>query len=184
MIKRCQLSNNTKAYVEEYEKILKEMIDKMSSVVLTESISGSFITQMIPHHRAAIAMSENLLRYTTNIPLQNIAENIISSQKESIENMTMAFPECQCCINSPQELSCYKKKDECIMSNMFHEMNTACTNNSIDGNFIREMIPHHMGAVCMSENALQYPLCPELIPLLEQIVISQKKGICQMRQLL
>lgn len=180
----CQLSNNTRAYIEQYECTLMEMINNMSCAVLTDSISGSFITQMIPHHCAAIAMSENLLRYTTNIPLQNIALNIIKCQKKSIENMRCVYPKCQCCKNCPQELFRYKKKNNCILNNMFCEMKSACTDNNIDANFIREMIPHHKGAVCMSKNALCFTLCPELIPILESIIISQEEGICQMNQLL
>lgn len=180
----CQLSNNTKCYVQKYECILIEMIEKMSAVTLTESISGSFITQMIPHHCAAIKMSKNLLQYTTNIPLQEIALNIVSSQEKSIQNMTDVFPKCRCCRNDQRELANYKKENERIISEMFCEMKSARTDNNIDANFMREMIPHHMGAVRMSENALRFCLCPELVPLLETIIRSQKKGIRQMQQLL
>ncbi|MDU7031046.1 DUF305 domain-containing protein [Robinsoniella peoriensis] len=184
MTNTCQLSNNTKAYVEQYHCILENMIQKMSGVKLTESISGSFITQMIPHHCAAIAMSENLLRYTTNIPLQNIAMNIIVSQQKSIENMKAVYPECQCCMNEPEELSCYKQNNDYIIQNMFYEMKAASTDNNIDANFMREMIPHHKGAVYMSENALQFPICSSLVPLLDAIVTSQKEGIRKMQNLL
>lgn len=184
MTNTFQLSNNTKAYVEQYYCILENMIQKMSGVKLTESISGSFITQMIPHHCAAIAMSENLLRYTTNIPLQNIAMNIIISQQKSIKNMKAVYPECQCCMNEPEELSCYKQNNDYIVQNMFYEMKAASTDNNIDANFMREMIPHHKGAVYMSENALQFPICSSLVPLLDAIVTSQKEGIRKMQNLL
>lgn len=184
MITECQLSNNTKAYIEQFQCILTNMIDKMCSAELTDSISGSFIIQMIPHHRGAIEMSENLLQYTTNIPLQNIALNIISSQRKSIKNMMKAYQNCQSCFNFPQEKTCYQEENTCIIQNMFHKMNSSYTDNDINANFIREMIPHHEGAVLMSENALQFSLCPELIPLLEEIIVSQKKGIRQMQQLL
>lgn len=179
-----QFSNNTKLYLEQYQCILKTMIKEMSSAPLTDSISGSFIVQMIPHHCAAIAMSENLLRYTTNIPLQDIAENIISSQQKSIQNMKKAYPKCRLCTNSRKEIACYEKKNHCIISNMFREMTAAHSVNNIDVSFMREMIPHHKGAVCMSENALNFPLCAELKPLLEEIITSQKKGIMEMQALL
>lgn len=38
----------------------------MTGVCLTDSISGNFIMQMIPHHTAAIEMSANILKYTTD----------------------------------------------------------------------------------------------------------------------
>lgn len=184
MICKNSLSNNTIRYLEAYNCILNEMIHNMSAVRLTDSISDSFIVQMIPHHMAAIEMSENLLQYTTNLPLQNIAQNIITSQRMSIENMTAVYPICRFACNSPRQLLTYEKVNERIIKNMFYEMECACANNSIDANFMREMIPHHMGAVLMSENALRYNLCPELIPLLKAIISSQKKGICEMRRLL
>lgn len=184
MMNKCQYSNNTKIYLEQYQCILKEMTDQMSSALLTSSIGGSFIVQMIPHHCAAIAMSENLLRYTTNIPLQEIAENIICSQQKSIQNMTQVYSKCQVCTNSPCEIDCYEKKNHCIIGNMFYEMTTAHSDNNINVSFMREMIPHHRGAVCMSENALQFTICSELKPLLETIVTSQKEGIMQMQSLL
>lgn len=89
-----------------------------------------------------------------------------------------------CPCNTPEEIRCYEIENKHIVSAMFGEMDSACTNNQINGNFIREMIPHHIGAVRMSENALRFPLCRELVPILELIISSQKKGICQMRQLL
>lgn len=184
MTNKCELSNNTQAYIEQYRCILNEMIDKMSSAVLTESISGSFIEQMIPHHSAAIEMSENLLWYTTNIPLQNIALNIISSQKQSIETMVAAYPACQSCLNTQRELCSYQERNRHILCKMFHEMSHACTDNNIDANFMREMIPHHKGAIRMSENALRSPLCPELVPILNAIITSQKQGIRKMQRLL
>lgn len=184
MTEKCLLSNNTQSYLERFEYILHEMIRQMSTAPKTDSISGSFITQMIPHHRAAIEMSENLLRYTTNIPLQSIALNIISSQKQSIANMTSAFLHCKELTDTPQELAAYQAKNECILENMFHQMSSAYTDNNIDGNFMREMIPHHRGAIAMSENALHYPLCPQLIPLLNDIIVSQRRGIREMQRLL
>lgn len=184
MSHKCQLSNNTQTYLERYQEILCEMIKQMTSVVPTDSVSGSFIEQMIPHHRAAIEMSKNLLQYTTNVPLQNIALNIISSQEESIQQMLMSEPDCQTLPNTPVSLACYQRENSRILQTMFREMSSACADNNIDANFMREMIPHHRGAVQMSENALCNPLCPRLVPILSAIITSQKKGIREMQCLL
>ena len=180
----CRFSNNTRDYVEQYHCILDEMIRNMNCAELTDSLQGSFITQMIPHHLAAFQMSKNLLCYTTNIPLQDIALNIISSQEKSIQNMTEVFPRCESCINCKRDIECYEMKNERIISDMFYEMKSACTDNNINCNFMREMIPHHRGAVRMSENALRFSLCPELVPLLDAIIVSQKEGIRKMQCLM
>ena len=46
------------------------------------------------------------------------------------------------------------------------------------------MIPHHEGAVRMSENALRFSLCQELQPILTSITSTQKAGIQKMEHLL
>ena len=70
------------------------------------------------------------------------------------------------------------------MQTMFCEMQQACATNQIDCNFIREMIPHHVGAVQMANNAFLYPICPELAPILESIIQTQNTGILKLRSLL
>lgn len=184
MDRKCMLSNVTKEYLEAFNCILDEMIQGMTNAKLTDSISYNFIVQMIPHHMAAVEMSRNILRYTTNIPLQNIALQIIKEQTESIENMQEIKCSCGDLCNTEQDLCGYLNKIDQIMQTMFCSMQNACSTNNINADFMREMIPHHMGAVEMSETALMYDICPELRPVLSAIIISQKRGIMQMQHLL
>lgn len=179
-----QLSNVTKDYLTTYYSILDEMIAQMTGAVLTDSISYNFIVQMIPHHRAAIEMSHNILRFTTNIPLQDIASGIITEQTKSITNMQEIQHFCGRLCNCERDLRLYQRRTDQIMQTMFHQMENARTTNNINANFMWEMIPHHMGAVELSKNALQYDICSELKPVLDAIITSQEKGIRQMRQLL
>lgn len=180
----CTLSYVTKNYLSRFYSILDEMVKGMESAELTDSISLNFIVQMIPHHKAAIEMSENILQYTTNIPLQNIAHNIITEQTQSIENMRKIECVCGECINSKQDICLYQRRVNQIMQIMFSRMENACTTNDINKNFIWEMVPHHRGAIEMSNNALQYDICQGLHPILHAIIRSQQKGIMQMQQLL
>lgn len=184
MMKQCILSNVTKQYLDEFYCILEKMIQEMTQVHLNNSISQNFIVQMIPHHKAAIEMSENILKYTTNITIQNIAERIINEQTESIEKMEEAQSDCACFENTQKDLYLYNQKNEKILQTMFYGMKKSQSTNRINCNFMREMIPHHEGAVRMSENALKYDICPELIPILKSIITSQKHGIMQMTNLL
>ncbi len=184
MSKKYKLSNNTKDYLSEFYDILSEMIQNMTEAELTNSISHNFIVQMIPHHRAAIEMSHNLLKYTTLLPLQDIALNIIQEQTKSIKNMR----DIQCCCseqkNSRQDIYLYQHRVNQIMHTMFFEMENAPAVNDINTDFMKEMIPHHRGAVRMSKNALQYDICSELKPILNSIIISQEDGIMKMQNLL
>lgn len=179
-----ELSNVSKKYLARYYAILGEMINEMTGAELTDSISHNFIVQMIPHHRAAIEMSRNILQYTTLVPLQNIATNIIIEQTKSIENMKYVLNQCGMLKNTRQDLSLYMQRVQQITQTMFSDMRNAYATNNINADFMREMIPHHKGAVQMSENALSFSICPELKPILQAIITSQRAGIRQMEYLL
>lgn len=180
----CMFSNVTKDYLSEFHCILDRMIEGMTGAPLSDSISYNFIVQMIPHHQAAIDMSRNILRYTTNIPLQNIAQQIITEQTKSIEDMRAIQCRCQEAENTHQELCLFQRRMDQIMHTMFDRMDAACSTNNVNANFIREMIPHHEGAIQMSQSTLRYEICPCLVPILEAIITSQKRGVAQMRRLL
>lgn len=179
-----QLSDVTKNYLSAYYCILDDMIKGMTQVELTDSISANFIVQMIPHHMAAIEMSHNILKYTTNIPLQEIASNIITSQTESIQNMRQIQGTCREHMNCGRDAALYQRRVNQIMQTMFTAMSDARSDNQINCDFMREMIPHHRGAVEMSKNALRFNICPQLKPILNAIITSQQKGIKEMQHLL
>lgn len=184
MTDQFRFSDCTKDYLTQFYSILDEMIHGMDCAQLNDSISHNFIVQMIPHHRAAIRMCENVLQYTNDNALRNIANNIISMQTCSIRNMESVLSQCSCVTNSCQDLNLYARRFHEVTHTMFHEMDTACSDNNISANFIREMIPHHEGAIRMCENALCFCICPGLGPILESIISSQTRGIQEMRQLL
>lgn len=173
----------TRLYLDTFYCILDEMVYKMTNAKLEGSISYNFIVQMIPHHKAAIEMSENVLRFTENQTLRRIAENIVSEQTKSVENMEQIKKTCGMQQNSRQDLCSYQNCTEQIMQEMFRKMQDSKFTDSITCNFMWEMIPHHEGAVEMAENTLQYVICPELTPILKAIISSQEKGIAEMKRL-
>lgn len=171
-------------YLCRFRQILAEMIHGMTGAPQNGSISHNFIVQMIPHHEAAIQMSRNILRYTDCQPLEKIADSIISEQTKSIADMRAALPVCEARENTCQALCQYRGRFRQITETMFFKMGSAPATGNLNADFIREMIPHHLGAIRMSENALRFPICPELRPILEAIITSQEAGVREMRQLL
>ena len=75
---------NVKNYLDRFDEILFEMATKMLSSNIINNITIDFIQCMIPHHRAAIYMCENLLQYTNYTPLQTIANGIIKVASLSV----------------------------------------------------------------------------------------------------
>ena len=91
---------------------------------------------------------------------------------------------CSELVDSRSDLIRYQRAVNQILRVMFYNMRHAYTTDRIECDFMREMIPHHMGAVEMGTNALRFPICTELQPVIESIIVSQKRGIAQMEALL
>lgn len=171
-----------KKYLNQFDQILNQMAEKMLSQHVTNSITINFIECMVPHHQAAIDMSQNLLEYTTYQPLQNIAKNVIEMQTNGIKQMeeiartTYKFP------NTTQDVNHYMEKYLEITENMIERMQNAPRCININLNFINEMIPHHEGAIAMCKNLLQYRIDPRLKLVADSIIKEQGKGVEQLKE--
>lgn len=170
-------------YLYRYDEIVKLMAEKMLSQNMTNSVTIHFIECMIPHHQAAIEMSENLLQYTRYQPLQEIAQNIIKMQTEGIKQLeeicktTYSFP------NTPQVVNNYRQKYLEIAKNMIEKMKNASRCVNINLNFINEMIPHHEGAIAMCENLLPYRIDPRLKLMVDSMIKEQSEGVKQLKEM-
>ena len=170
-------------YLYRYDEIVKQMAEKMLSRNVTNSITINFIECMIPHHQAAIEMSENLLQYTRYQPLQEIAQNIIKMQTEGIQEMeeicktTYGFP------NTPQVVDNYMQKYLEITKNMVERMKNAPRCVNINLNFVNEMIPHHEGAIAMCESLLDYRIDPRLKLMVDSMIREQSDGVKQLKEI-
>lgn len=170
-------------YLDAYYTILGEMERKMTSVKQTGSISWDFIMQMIPHHQAAVEMCENVLRYAVSEPVGALARTILCQQTQGIAEMEAILCLCGAVCNRPQEACRYWRRSAQILNTMFSAM-AHVSGVGVEQNFLREMIPHHEGAVQMSENALSFCICQPLRPILRNIITTQKQEIGEMRRLI
>lgn len=176
-------SDQVTGYLEAYYDILNEMKREMTSAKQTASISRDFITQMIPHHRAAVEMCENVLRYTTSELVSTLARTIIRQQTQGIAEMEDILCSCGKVCNNCQDVCCYRQRNTQALNTMFSAM-AHVSGVGVEQNFLREMIPHHEGAVQMSQNALNFCICQQLRPILRNIIAVQEREIGEMNQLL
>ena len=180
----CLLSEDSKTYLCCFYQILDEMIQSMTTAGLTQSISHNFIVQMIPHRRAAIQMSQNILRFHPSQPVQRFAQRVIDQQTREIAQMKAALPAGSQLANPTADLRLCQRRMDLIYREMYAKMGSAPENNARAAVFLQQMIPHHQGAVRMADNALKYDVCTELVPLLRAIAVRQRQDIAQMRSLL
>ncbi|MGL6175164.1 MAG: DUF305 domain-containing protein [Cellulosilyticaceae bacterium] len=74
-------------YIKSYEQIIHTMFTKMATPPISCDVNIMFLDEMIPHHEGAIAMAENILKYTTNPELKKIATQILDTQKKQLPQM-------------------------------------------------------------------------------------------------
>lgn len=172
---------NANEYLHRFYNILEQMKCKMLSFEPTVNITLYFIECMIPHHQAAIYMSENLLKYTTYQPLIDIANDIIRMQKRGIEQMIEIAKTTKGYCNSQNSIKMYLSKYLCITKNMVNRMETAPSGMNINLNFVNEMIPHHEGAIQMCNNLLQYDIDPRLAQVAKNIIKEQSNGVEELK---
>ena len=67
---------------------------------------------------------------------------------------------------------------------MYAKMGRGPEHNRLAAVYLRQMVPHCLGAAGMAETALKYDVCTELVPLLRAIAARQRRDIPQMRALL
>ncbi len=79
-------SNVTSTYLQTYRSILNNMIQSITKVEPSDSISYNFILQILPHCQAAIQMSENALQYKIYPDLKSALETSrILQEKEVLQ---------------------------------------------------------------------------------------------------
>ena len=180
----CLLSADAKTYLCCYYQILDEMIQGMTTTGLTHSISHNFVAQTIPHHRAAIQMSNNILRFSNNGSVRRTAQRVIDEQTQNISRMEEALPACNQLTNAQLDLRLYQRRMDLIHREMYTAMGSTPEGNALSAVFMRQMIPLCQGAVRMAEQALKYDVSTELVPILRDIVTQQRREMAQMHSLL
>ena len=184
MCNNCPMNDVTAAYIDAYCNIYRDMENNMTGINLTDSISKNFINQMIPHHQAGIAMCENILKYSDCQAVRCLAGIMITEQKQSIADMQKIYDSCASFVNTDADNEyCQLCFDE-ISQSMFCCMRSAKTVDSVNANFMYEMIGHHIGAVRIAMNVMRYPIAPALRSICCDIIRTQNRQIEKMRSML
>ncbi len=172
-----KLSNVTELYIRKYNQIIDTLINETSRAPLSRSISSNFITQIIFLQQASIEMAKNILKYTICIPLQNIALNIIKEQTRNISTLKNITADCRRYENRSREIMYYQKNFNQIFRNMISKSRNLTVVNSVDQNFVSEIILHYECEIKMFENLLRFKIHPELRKISQHLVVFHKNRI-------
>ena len=154
----------------------------------SNSIDAHFIEQMIPHHEDAITMAKLALTKATTVEVKQLAQNIIKSQGEEIDQMKSWYAS-WFDKDLPTGKSVMNQHGMVRNSNSMHmgmmgdasDITRLENAENFDRAFVEEMIPHHQMAVMMASMLRGGTQRPEMKKLAEDIITAQNSEIDQMR---
>jgi uncharacterized protein (DUF305 family) len=126
---------------------------------------------MIPHHEEAIRNAQILLAGTDRPEMRAFATSIIETQTREVEQMRSWVA------------AWYPGRDTAVDYTPMMRDLTGLRGDALDRAFLADMIPHHMGAVMMSQQLLGQGLAThtELEPFARTVRDAQHGEIVQMR---
>ena len=154
--------------------------------VTGEEVDELFINMMVPHHQGAVAMAQIALERSQRPEIQEMANAIITSQEEEIEQMRA------------WKLDWYGSSDTPPMSEMpllqtmpgmegGHPMDMQADVDALqnaaepfDLAFIDAMIPHHQSAIDAANLVVQSAVHPDMRELAQGVIEEQQREIDQM----
>lgn len=133
---------------------------------------AQFIDSMIEHHEGAITMAQDALKQSQRAEIKQLAQNIIDSQQQEIEQMTTWRQQWYPGL-APTGGMGMDMGDMTVGGD---------AGQPYDQRFITAMIAHHNGAIAMAQDALTKAEHPEIKQLAQAIITAQESEVAQMQQ--
>lgn len=182
-------SKSVEEYKKEQDTIMEEMMADMENVPKSGNAAINFLNGMIPHHQSAVSMSESYLKFGgKNADLKQLAENVIKTQTEEIEQMKKMVEKLEAdgSRDEEKEVSYQEEYNKMLQtSHKEHHVHTGKdTTQNVDWAFADGMKMHHQMAVDMSKIILDYTEEEDVKQLAENIIKTQEEEIEQMDNIL
>lgn len=177
---------NLSSYINDENELMDQMMQDMENIAPAGNAALDFLTGMIPHHQAAVSMSESYLKYGgSDDELRQLAESIIQVQKQEIQQMQTMIDDIkkQGTQNAGQEQTYLNAYEKMLSA---HHMDHASHKSpkNVDDAFAQGMIMHHQMAVDMARAILGNTDEEQVAALAQNIIESQNAEIGQMQAIL
>jgi uncharacterized protein (DUF305 family) len=137
-----------------------------------------FIDAMVPHHKGAVDMARVALREAEHPEIEQLAEDIVSTQRAEIEELKSIKKEEFGNAGVPMNM----RQEDMRMMGMTMSPQELAKQDPFDKAFIDNMIPHHQSAIDMASIAQEESENPRIKELAEDIVSAQEREISQMQR--
>ena len=139
-----------------------------------------FLDTMIAHHQDAVDMAGPVTTKARHAEIKTLATNIISSQEKEIAQMKAWRDQWFAGAAPAMNMEMMGMNDS--MKGMDMKSLGTLSGNDFDLAFIKQMVPHHEGAVVMAKEALKKTTKPEIKTLANDIIKTQQAEIKQMKE--
>ena len=141
---------------------------------------------MIPHHKGAVLSSEEYLKSGKNETVKKLAMDIITAQQKEILEFQQESEKLKTELikYSKKEASKINKESKKAMDQMMKEMNSFIISGNIDKDYLMGMLPHHQGAINISQIILKITTDETIKKIANRIITDQQKEIADIRKIL
>ncbi len=152
----------------------------------TDSPDVDFLVNMIPHHKGAVLSSEEYLKSGKNETVKKLAMDIITAQQKEILEFQQESEKLKTELikYSKKEASKINKESKKAMDQMMKEMNSIIISGNIDKDYLMGMLPHHQGAINISQIILKITTDETIKKIANRIITDQQKEIADIRKIL
>ncbi len=158
------------------DKKMSNMMNKMNTMKMSGNTDVDFVNMMIIHHQGAIDMAISEFSSGKHDNIITMANNIVKDQQKEIETMQKWLDK-----NKDKKSQDSKDNGMKLMESMKSMTNPDMKmTGDADKDFVTMMIPHHQGAIDMSEVEIKYGTDPEIKKTAKDIIEKQKAEIKQM----
>lgn len=159
-----------------YPEAEMRMHDAMTSAVGAD-VSDTWVRKMIEHHKGAIAMADFEAAHGHDDRVIPIAKRMAVKQRQEIAELQRlvrrgAAPD-------PASARPYQ-----TVERQMHEAITEAKGSDSSHTFVRKMIPHHRGAIAMSQIALEQGKDERVATIARRVIADQDKEIAELRAIL
>ena len=173
-------------YLTEQDSIMMNMMEDMVIREKSGNASLDFLRGMIPHHEAAIKMSESYLSYQgKSDELKTIAQDIITAQKDELKQMNdlVKSYEKDGKKDQTKEDAYLEQYSKMFAGDSMSRHMDISGADSLDQAFAEGMIMHHQMAVDMARDILEYTDYEEIRTMAQNIIDVQEKEIARMEKI-
>lgn len=140
-------------------------------------VSDTYVRKMIEHHKGAIAMARIEVTHGYDSRVIPIARRLVAKQQQEVEELQGLIRQDDA--PDPASAQPYRAAEK-----EMHEAMMAAEGSDPSHTFVRKMIPHHQGAIAMSQIVLAQGNDERVAAIARRIVADQEVEIAELRAIL